>query len=134
MIQQKIFTLILFSLLSSYSFSEIVLSDYAFTTNTKNFQPQENHEVLTFQDSHVYLFTHWKGLENDKIYNIRYIITDSVDRVLYNRDAVFKTSNGARRMWAKYTFKRDRDYPGDWTFKALIDDALYFEKKIYVGE
>lgn len=134
MIKIKTLVAALFILLGVPAVAEDELYDHIFTTHTYDALPTDSHEVLNFQQEKVILFLKWKGLEKEKINEIRYVVKDGVGNIVAERDSVFKSASGRRNTWLRYKFKADRDFPGDWYFLVYLNNKKHLEKMIYVAE
>jgi len=110
------------------------LVDHAFSYHTRDLRPTENLEVLTLQESKVFFFLWWKGIEPGKINHIKYMVEDGAGNIAHSSENVFKNQGRTRITWLKYRFDSKANYPGDWYFSVYLNGRLHLKKMIYVGE
>ncbi|PCI57775.1 MAG: hypothetical protein COB34_06085 [Methylophilaceae bacterium] len=129
----------LFTLLSAALFSlpanaEVELVKAVVSHHTYDGKPTDDLESTSFQNDRMVIHPKWASLEPKKIYSVKYVIEDRLGKIVLRRETVFKTTENTKHStWVRYRFK-EKDFPGDWTIRASLDDTEYLNKILYVSE
>jgi len=102
------------------------------TKLTEDNDPVKSVKGFSMNDEKAYFYIKWFQLTAEKDYKMNWQLLDQEGNIVDASEFVIHPKSSNWNTWHSYSFKKNIDEPGNWTFMAYLDGNKVLEKKFEV--